>query len=59
MVYVATRSKLMTQCAKGVARRQHKSTPLYTQPEENLGEVLAKHGSELGNTSGFGGFCRL
>jgi len=52
----ASRAKLMTQAAVAKMRRTHVSN-LYPQPEGTLGEVLSKHGKDLGYDSGFGQAC--
>ena len=43
----------MTQAAVAKMRRTHVNN-LYPQPEGTLGEVLSKHGKDLGYDSGFG-----
>lgn len=54
----ASRAKLMTQAAVAKMRRTHVSN-LYPQPEGTLGEVLSKHGKDLGYDSGFGKIIEL
>ena len=52
-LFAASRAKLMTQAAVAKMRRTHVNN-LYPQPEGTLGEVLSKHGKDLGYDSGFG-----